>query len=141
MLHCMRELQTAPDHRAVGQDVGPRWRRLDTVSGLVQARVALYRERGVSVEARAANDLGLTWAMNTNSNMLVFRIVARVAADPALLAGVRAEVAPYLYTIEGAPSRGPRAAAVRHINVEGLCARCPLLKAACVESLRVDSSS
>ncbi|KAL8353907.1 hypothetical protein RB601_003656 [Gaeumannomyces tritici] len=139
MMRYMCELETALDRRAAGQDAGPRWQRLDTVSGLVQARVMLYREMGVSIEARAANDLGLVWAMNTNANMLVFWIVARIAADSALLARVRTEVAPYIGTEGGAANSDRRT--VRHIDIEGLCARCPLLKAAYVESLRIDGSS
>ncbi|EJT72297.1 hypothetical protein GGTG_09163 [Gaeumannomyces tritici R3-111a-1] len=152
LLRCMREFEAALDRRAAGQDAGPRWRRLDTVSDLVQARVELYRDMGVSIEARAANELALAWAMNTNSNMLVFWVVARVAADPALLAGVRAEVAPHLKFGGGGgdapPSSssngGPGAALAvggGRIDVEGLCSRCPLLKAAYVESLRIDGSA
>ena len=144
LLDSTTRFHAALEDEANGADPGPKWHGLDDVGALVKARVAVYRQYGYSVGARAAVETSLMWAANANSDMLVFWLLNRIYADRALLEMVREEIAPYARAVEPAPQAGFRVAERPRLDafdVEGLCERCPLLKSCYVECLRLDTAS
>ncbi len=134
----LREFEVALDKRAGGEDPGLAWRDLDNVSELIHSRVEVYRKHKMSMEARIANEMGLVWSMNGNANPFIAWVVAHVYADADLLRRVREEVAPFLRLAPAAVGASDPVARLESIDVDGLTERCPLLKAAYIETLRLE---
>ena len=133
--------ETAMDKYVAGEDPGPDWRDLDDVGPVVRGRIDLYRQKDMSMQARAATELALLWAANANSNPLVFWMLERIYADKALLALLREEVAPYVRAVQ--PRQEfvvPDAPRLEKLDIDGLCANCPLLKSCYIECLRLDAA-
>lgn len=139
---CLRAFQTALEDDREGKKPTPEWADIDNVSPLIQSRVDdVYRKHNLTIEQRASCEFGLAWAMNANSNPLVFWMLWRINSDAVLLARIREEIAPYVVVEKPAHGFGPAfkaAARIESIDVEGLVNNCPLLKAAYIETLRVD---
>ena len=132
----------AMEAEANGQDPGADWRDLDDVGDLVKARMDVYRKHGFSMRGRAATEHSLLWAANANSNPLVFWMVNRIYADRELLARIREEIAPFVKVVQPKQELAvPELPRFESFDVEGLCTKCPLLKSAYVESLRLDSAT
>jgi cytochrome P450 len=142
---CLREFHNALEADREGQKPKPEWADIDNVSPLIQSRVdEVYRKYNLSMEQRASSEFGLAWAMNANANPLVFWMLWRINSDAVLLARIRNEIAPYI-TVEqpalGFGSAFKAAQRIQTIDVDGLVNKCPLLKAAYVETLRLDVSA
>jgi len=139
MLQPLLEFHIALDKHADGKDPGSGWSNLDDVSEVVKARTAIYREHNASMQARAACEAALVWAMNANANITIFWLLNRIYADRELLAALREEVAPF---VNVAPANRdfaiPETQRLQNIDLEGLETKCPLLKSAYIESLRLD---
>ncbi|PHH89960.1 hypothetical protein CDD83_4850 [Cordyceps sp. RAO-2017] len=140
ILSYTREFSEAMDKHIQGQDPGAKWQDLDNVSALVKARHQTFRKHGLSMEARASCDLALCWAMNANANQLVPWMLFELYRDPVLLEQVREEIAPYVQVRQPENDFGMAVwlpPVLEKIDLEGLISRCPLLKAAYIETLRV----
>jgi hypothetical protein len=141
LLNKLVQFEVAMDKWAAGEDPGPEWRDLDDVGPVVKGRIALYREYGLSMEARASVEHALLWAANANSNATVFWMLERIYADKTLLALLREEIEPYVRAVQ--PKQEfivPDAPRLEKLDVEGLCANCPLLKSCYIECLRLDAA-
>lgn len=147
MFRCLDEFERALETHRDGGNPGPQWADLDNVGPVIQGRLDdVYRKHGLTVPQRSALELSLVWAMNANANPLVFWVLWRIYADADLLARVRAEIAPFV--VLEAPVVGFGAAVgidtpsrIERIDLDGLMSECPRLKAAYVESLRLDLGS
>ncbi|KAI3397718.1 hypothetical protein diail_10487 [Diaporthe ilicicola] len=141
----IRALEYALEADREGKNPGPEWADIDNVNPLIQSRVDdVYRKNNMTIDQRAACEFGLAWAMNANSNPLVFWMLWRINSDAVLLARIREEIAPYIVVEEPAHGFGPgfkAALRIQSIDVQGLVNNCPLLKAAYIETLRVDVSA
>ncbi|KAK3191960.1 hypothetical protein K4F52_002003 [Lecanicillium sp. MT-2017a] len=136
----LQEFNEALDKHLDGEDAGARWQDLDDVSPLVKSRARLLRDSNLSPAARAGTELALAWAMNANSNPLISWMVWEIARDPIILERIREETAPYVEVVQPKNEFGPAVwipPEVRKIDLDGLLTKCPLLKAAYVETLRV----
>jgi len=138
MLARLREFETALDQHGAGTYPGARWSDVADVGPLLQGRLVVYRKLGISIESRAAIELGLLWAMNANANPLVPWILVHVYSDADLLARMRAEVAPFVKTATTVVDGMTVPATFESLDVDGLADRCPLLKAAYIECLRLE---
>ncbi|KAJ0109701.1 hypothetical protein J7T55_014263 [Diaporthe amygdali] len=141
----IRAFETALDADREGKNPGPEWADIDNVSPMIQGRLDdVFRKYDLTIDQRAACDFGLAWAMNANSNPLVFWMLWRINSDAVLLARIREEIAPYIVVEKPAHGFGSgfkAALRIESIDVEGLVNKCPLLKAAYIETLRVDVSA
>ncbi|KAG6048355.1 hypothetical protein E4U17_007175 [Claviceps sp. LM77 group G4] len=140
MLARTLEFEVAMDKYVQGEDPGIQWQDLHNVSTYVKSRVELFRNRGLSLEARATCDVALSWAMNANANPLIFWLIYELCRDPVLLEIVREEIAPFVKIVQPAHDFGPAvwvAPEVESLDVDGLINHCPHLKAAYLETLRV----
>lgn len=139
---CLREFHRALEADREGEKPKPEWADIDNVSPLIQSRVDdIYRKYNLTIEQRASCELGLAWAMNANANPLVFWMLWRINSDAVLLARIRDEIAPHIVVEQPAHGFGSAfkaALRIESIDVEGLVNKCPLLKAAYIETLRVD---
>lgn len=149
LFRSLDEFETALETHYDGGNPGPQWADLDNISALVQGRVdKVWRKHGLSIKQRAALDLALIWAMNANANPFIFWMVWRIYSDADMLARIREEIAPFIVAEEpmvgfgGSVAGGIETAArIEKIDVDGLMNQCPYLKAAYVESMRLDVSS
>ena len=144
-LRCLREFEVALETAREGNNPGPQWSDLENVSPLIQGRVdEVYRKHNVSIKQRAACELGLAWAMNANCNPLVFWMLWRIYSDPVLLLRIREQIDPYIVLEKPAVGFGAAfdaALRLEKIDLEGLQNNSSLLKAAYIETLRVDSNA
>ena len=141
LLDALYAFHDAMEKEACGQDPGQDWRDLDDVSPLIKARTEVYRMHNFSIQVRAACEVALLCAANAKSNMLVFWLINHVYSDPALLAKIREEIAPFATAVQ--PKQEfpiPEPARLENFDVDGLCDSCPLLKGCYVECLRVDTA-
>ncbi|QIW99012.1 hypothetical protein AMS68_004530 [Peltaster fructicola] len=142
LIRAFSEFEQAMDDYVSGKDPGPKWQNLDDVGAVIRARIDVYRKYDFSMAARASFDLGLTWATNANSNMLVFWMLNRAYADTELAGRLREEIAPYVQAVQPkqtlAVAEAPR---LQKFDVDGICSQCPLLKSCYVECLRVDAAT
>lgn len=127
-----------------GEDPGHRWNDLDNVSALVKSRSEQYEKHGFPMATRAGFDLGLLWAMNANSSPMVYWILLHICRDVVLMEQIREEIAPFVQAVQPKNDFGmgvwipPR---IEHLDVDGLITKCPLLKSAYVESMRLYTGS
>jgi len=135
------QFEVAMDKWAAGENPGPEWGDLDDVGPVVKGRIEIYRKYGFSMQARAALENALLWAANANSNPTVFWMLERIYPDKALLAMLREEIEPYVRAVQ--PKQEfpiPDAPLLEKLDVDGLCANCPLLKSCYIECLRLDAA-
>lgn len=142
LLGWMDEFETALEKHRKGENPGPQWADLDNVSPIIKARLRdVWDKHNVGVKQRSAMDLSLIWAMNATANAVVFWVIWRIYSDPWLLIKIREEIEPYVILEEPALGFGgafESATRIEKIDLDGLMANCPYLKAAYIESLRLD---
>lgn len=140
MLSYLEEYHDAMEKHCKGEDPGLRWQDLDSASTVVKERTKVFRRQNIPIRARASCDFGLIWAMNANANPLTFWLLYEIYRDEVLLHQIREEIAPYVKAVQPKNefSLGvwvpPR---IDELDVEALITRCPLLKSAYVETLRL----
>ena len=140
LLTYTREYQEAMSKFLDGEDPGARWQDLENCSAFMKERIISFQKRGISLRGRAACDLSLAWAMNANSSQLVGWLLFELYRDPVLLAQIREEIAPHVRSVQPPNEFGPAvwlAPELESVDVDGLVTKCPLLKAAYWETLRV----
>lgn len=126
-----------------GRDPGFDFRDLDDVSEPMKERMRSWRKAGFAPSASAPGDFVILWAMNVNSSNVVFWNLLHILADPALLSGIRHEIAPYVKATRLSPqetglpfTEPPRLS----VDMDGLLNSCPLLKATYYETMRIDTA-
>lgn len=142
VMRCLREFELAIDRDRDGGRPVPEWSDLDNVSPLVQGRLdEVYRKHNMTIRQRTACDFELAWAMNANSNPLVFWLLWRIYSDAVLLARIREEIESYIVLEKPALGFGAAfnvALRIESVDTDGLLNKCPFLKAAYIETLRLD---
>lgn len=134
------EYHEALDKHMAGEDPGAKWQDLDDMSEQQKERAKLFRRVNLPLEARAGADLALVWAMNANANHLIAWMIWEIARDAVLVEQIREEMAPYVRISQPENDFGSAvwiAPEVEHIDIDGLLTKCPLLKGAYVETLRL----
>ncbi|KAK2606251.1 hypothetical protein QQS21_003299 [Conoideocrella luteorostrata] len=140
MLTRTLEFEAAMEKYLEGEDPGIKWQDMDNVSTFVKRRIELFRNHGLSLEARASCDVALAWAMNANANPLITWMIFELYRDPVLLEIVREEIAPYVKVVQPRNEFGSvvwLAPELEELDLNGLIRKCPHLKAAYCETLRV----
>ncbi|KAJ4145139.1 hypothetical protein LMH87_003998 [Akanthomyces muscarius] len=125
------EFHEAMDKHLAGEEPGIKWQDLDNVSPLVKARVEVFRRANLPMEARAAADMALAWAMNANANTLVAWMIWEISRDAVLVEQIREEIALYVRVAQPINEFGGAvwlAPELEHVDVHGLLTNCPLLK-------------
>ncbi|KAK5995489.1 Cytochrome P450 monooxygenase -like protein [Cladobotryum mycophilum] len=139
----MYEFNQALEKHMDGQDPGPRWQDLDNVGRVVKGRAEEYRKHGMSLDGRAALDLALLWSTTANSSPLIAWMLFEIYRDAVLLEQIREEIAPYMKAVQPKNEFGPGVwvqPELETVDLDGLLTKCPLLKAAYVETLRLYTS-
>ncbi|KAF2841429.1 cytochrome P450 [Patellaria atrata CBS 101060] len=131
---------TALDALTEGKDTDPQWLDLSDVSQALIDEQSCMRSAGISPQGRAAQILGTTWAMNANSDSLVFWILLRILREPGLVDRLRAETAPFASATQPAQLFGIPEPPRLKLDINALWTRCPLLRSCYMETLRLDSS-
>ncbi|OJD33955.1 cytochrome p450 [Diplodia corticola] len=109
------------------------WLRAST---LIQQRAQAHFDHGYTKRMFAHSDTGLLIGALPNSTFTTFWLLARLFADPALLAAIRAELdASGTVTLRKNDDDGPKAVAT--IDVARLRTRCPLFSSTFRETLRL----
>ncbi|KAJ4391268.1 hypothetical protein N0V93_004885 [Gnomoniopsis smithogilvyi] len=142
LLGWMDEFETALEKHQKGENPGPQWADLDNVSPIIKGRLCdVWNKHNVGIKQRSAMDLSLIWAMNANANGVIFWVIWRIYSDPWLLIKIREEIEPYVILEKPAVGFGgafESATRIEKIDLDGLMTNCPYLKAAYIESLRLD---
>lgn len=145
VLRCLDEFETALEMIREGVYPGPQWADIDNVSPLMSDRVDdVFRKHGLDLRKRASLDFSLLWGLNATANPLVFWSVWRIYSDPGLLGRIRDEIAPHVVLEKPAVGFGGNYASTTRIekmDIDGLLEKCPLLKSACIETMRLDAGS
>lgn len=145
VLRCMDEFETALETHREGTYPGPQWADIDNVSLLIQERVDdIFRKHKLDPKKRASLDFSLLWGMNTTANPLIFWCLWRTYSDPSFLARLREEISPHMILEKPAVGFGGTYASsvrIEKLNIDGLLEKCPLLKSAVIETMRLDSGS
>lgn len=125
-----------------GEDPGSRWSDLSDVSSVIVDRAKAFRDADASPRGYATGNGAILWAMNVNANPVIFWMIFYIFSDACLLEEVRREVAPYVKQREPAASGLPiKEAAQLEIDVMALWTKCPLLKGAFFETMRLEAAS
>lgn len=138
------EFHEALDKHMGGEDPGVKWQDLDDVCTMMKERAAIFRRIGLPIAGRAGADLSMAWAMNANANSLVPWMIWEISRDAVLVEQIREEIAPYVRVAQPDNEFGSAvwlAPELEHIDVEGLLTKCPLLKGAYIETLRLYTGS
>lgn len=124
-------LQTTLD----GKDPEISWGNMEDVADTMRLRQRAMSERDVEIGGKfnIVAHLAIYWALMINANKVIFWMLLRVVSNPALLAAIRAEVAPFVAA--GADPDQPEG--MLKLDVDGLIKSCPLLKATFLETMRV----
>jgi cytochrome P450 len=137
----VREWEVAMQRAVDGKDAGHEWQDLHNVGPVLTQRLDVYRQFDFTMDERAALDLCLLWAMNANTNMLVFWMLNHIYADKSLLARLREEIAPYVHAVQPKQRFGlPESPCIDKLDYEALDKKCHLLKSCYIESLRLDAA-
>lgn len=140
LLACTTEFHEAMEKYRNGEDPGARWQDMDSVSRVINGRVDVWRKNNLPINGRAASDLALFWAANANANPLTAWMILEISRDPVLLEQIREEIAPYVVITQPKNEFGPAVwvpPEIEHFDLDGLLHKCPLLKSAYVETLRL----
>ncbi|KAJ4424674.1 hypothetical protein N0V82_000602 [Gnomoniopsis sp. IMI 355080] len=142
LLGWMDEFETALEKHRKGENPGPQWADLDNVSPIIKGRLCdVWDKHNVGTKQRSAMDLSLIWALNATANAVTFWVIWRIFSDPWLLIKIREEIEPYVILEKPAVGFGgafESATRIEKIDLDGLMTNCPYLKAAYIESLRLD---
>ncbi|OAP65729.1 hypothetical protein AYL99_01701 [Fonsecaea erecta] len=125
-----------------GQDPGSRWNDMSDVSSVIVDRAKAFRAGGSVPRGYATGNAAILWAMNINANPVIFWMTWYIFSTPSLLEEIRAEVAPYV-RFRAAPSTGLpiRESPQLDIDMAALWSKCPLLKGAFFETMRLEAAS
>jgi hypothetical protein len=135
-----REFEEAMDKYLDGEDPGMKWQDMSNISTYVKSRISLFRKHGLPMEARASFDVALAWVTNANANQLIAWMLFELCRDPVLLEIVREEIAPYVKVVQPQNEFGSAvwvAPELEKLDMDGLINKCPHLKAAYIETMRV----
>ncbi|KIW29392.1 uncharacterized protein PV07_05210 [Cladophialophora immunda] len=125
-----------------GQDPGSRWDDMSDVSSVIVDRAKAFRAGGSAPRGYATGNAAILWAMNINANPVIFWMTWYIFSTPSLLQEIRAEIAPHVRLREPAPSGLPIKEAPRlDIDMAALWGKCPLLKGAFFETMRLEAAS
>ncbi|KAI9757867.1 MAG: hypothetical protein M4579_003303 [Chaenotheca gracillima] len=132
----------ALDKSEGGRDPGVEWSDLDDVSPLMLRSRQLWAEAGVSPEDRAASDMALLFALNSNASPLSFWLLLRILAHgDDLVSRIRTETAPFVNASQPPPLlQGMSEPSQLKIDAKKLSSSCPLLKSCYLEALRLHSA-
>lgn len=108
---------------------------LSDVSAVALARNAIYDRDGWTFEERGGLDLVLLWAVNANTNPLIFWTILYIHSTPGLVSTLREEVAPYVDLSD--PVAQEDYVRLKAINFSGISSHCTLLKACVYETYRM----
>lgn len=125
-----------------GKDPGPRWTDMSDVSPVIVKRATEFRKAGSSRRAWTTGNATIVWVMNINSNAVIFWMVWYIFSDPCLVEEIRREVAPYVRFVPPHDNGLPIKEAPRlTIDLAALWPKCPLLKGAFFETMRLEAAS
>lgn len=145
VLRCLDEFETALETIREGVYPGPQWADIDNISPLIADRVdQVFRKHDLDLRKRASLDFSLLWGLNAIANPLIFWSIWRVYSNIGLLRRIREEIAPHVVLEKPAVGFGGTYASTTRIekmDIDGLLEKCPLLKSACIETMRLDSGS
>ncbi|EHY55191.1 cytochrome P450 [Exophiala dermatitidis NIH/UT8656] len=145
VIHAVQEHHDALYRYLDGNDPGYRWTDMSDVSSVIVDRALALRKANASPRAYGALDTAVLWAMNVNANQVIFWLLWHVYSESAsmnLLADIRAELAPYV-KLRKPETRGliNEAPKLEIVDLDALWTKCPLLKGAFFESMRLESQS
>lgn len=109
---------------------------MSDVGAFTLERNRVYDENGFSFEYRGY-EYGVLWALNANTQPLVFWMLTFVYSTPGLLAELRREVAPYVDIAAAAAEDPGRKPTLGAMDYRGVTRDCPLLRAAMLETFRL----
>lgn len=109
---------------------------MSDVGAFTLERNRLYDEHGFSFAYRGY-EYGVLWALNANTQPLVFWMLAFAYSTPGLLDELRREVAPYVETTATAAAAADGPPALAAMDYRGVTRDCPLLRAAMFETFRL----
>ncbi|KAK7902569.1 hypothetical protein LTR67_002215 [Exophiala xenobiotica] len=125
-----------------GEDPGPNWSDMSDVASVIVTRAVEFRKAGASRRGWSTGNGSVMWAMNINSNPVVFWLIWYVFSDACLLEELRREMAPYVRFRPAEDNGLPIKEAPRlEIDLASLWAKCPLLKGAFFETMRIEAAS
>lgn len=125
-----------------GEDPGPRWNDISDTSSVIADRAIEFRKANTAPRGWATGNGAILWAMNVNANPVIFWMVWYIYSDPTLLEELRREVVPYVQLVRPAATGLPIQEAPRlKIDMAALWTRCPLLKGAFFETMRLEAAS
>lgn len=125
-----------------GKDPGSRWDDMSDVSSVMVDRAKAFRDAGSLPRGYATGDAAILWAMNINANPVTFWMIWYIFADDCLLQEIRREIGPYVKLCQPPPSSLPIKEAPRlSIDIASLWSKCPLLKGAFFETMRLEAAS
>ena len=125
-----------------GQDPGSKWHDLSDVSSVIRDRAVEFRAAGSTPLGWAVGNGVILWAMNVNANPVIYWMVWYIFSDPSLLQEIRQEVAPYVQFQQPAASGLPiKEQPKLDIDLAALWNKCPLLKGAFFETMRLEAAS
>lgn len=140
LLNYLTEFHEAYQKFLKGEHPGHRWNDMDNVSNLIKKRAELFERANLPMSTRAGADLGALWAMNANSSPMVYWMLLHICRDPVLMEQIREEIAPFVQAVEPKNEFGMGVwipPTIEKLDVEALISKCPLLKSAYVESMRL----
>ena len=125
-----------------GEDPGAKWSDMSDVSSVIADRAKEFRAAGSSPRGWSTGNGAILWAMNINANPVTFWMTWYVFSNPSLLQEIRAEIAPYVRFCQ-APDNGLpiKEQPKLDIDLASLWNKCPLLKGAFFETMRLEAAS
>jgi hypothetical protein len=122
---------------------------LDAISGdvlgdpdmsgpMLSARQAILDKHKVGMRVRSADLLALMWNLNS-PHLLSFWLLLHLVSDDTLLSHVQRETSQYVKAIQEPPVLGFTVPPKVTIDDEGIVTKCPLLKSAFIETVRLYS--
>ncbi|KIW92489.1 uncharacterized protein Z519_06336 [Cladophialophora bantiana CBS 173.52] len=125
-----------------GQDAGSRWSDMSDVSSVIVDRAKAFRAGGSVPRGYATGNAAILWAMNINANPVIFWMTWYIFSNPSLLQEIRAEIAPYVRFCQPPATGLPiKEAPKLDIDIAALWTKCPLLKGAFFETMRLEAAS
>jgi cytochrome P450 len=132
-----RALQAVRDDRDPGND----WTDLSDVSNVMRERARIFHELGFDPQVACMYDSTIIWAMNINSNQLIFWTLWHIYQRASLHAEILSEIKPYA-SLTPVPSDLPiKEPPKLSLELDGLFHKCPLFKATFYETMRFEAPS
>jgi hypothetical protein len=110
----------------------------DMQGPLLEARQAVLDEDQVPQNVRTADLLALMWSVNM-PHVLTFWMLVHIISDPKLLKQIRQESSRYAKAVQEQAIMGFSVPPKVSIDAKGLLNKCPLLKGAYIETVRLYS--